>query len=50
MAGRGTDILLGGNPVFLTNSLVRQFFENEKNVDISCSIDKEKFKLHTLIY
>jgi preprotein translocase subunit SecA len=44
MAGRGTDILLGGNPVFLTNSLVRQFFENEKNVDISCSIDKEKFK------
>ena len=43
MAGRGTDILLGGNPVFLTNSLVRQFFENDKKIDISCSIDKEKF-------
>jgi preprotein translocase subunit SecA len=28
MAGRGTDILLGGNAVFLTNSLVESFFEN----------------------
>ena len=44
MAGRGTDILLGGNPVFLTNSLIRQFFENDKDIDSSYSLDKEKFK------
>ena len=25
MAGRGTDILLGGNPNFLTNNLVKNF-------------------------
>ena len=44
MAGRGTDILLGGNPIFLTNSLVREFFENDKNIDTSFFLDKEKFK------
>ena len=44
MAGRGTDILLGGNPIFLTNSLVRQFFEDGKNVEVTCTIDKEKLK------
>ena len=44
MAGRGTDILLGGNPIFLTNSLVREFFENGKNIDTSFFLEKEKFK------
>lgn len=44
MAGRGTDILLGGNPIFLTNSLVREFFENSKNIDTSFFLEKEKFK------
>merc|ERR1711907_773671 len=32
MAGRGTDILLGGNPTFLTNSIVRYFFETKQSV------------------
>jgi len=31
MAGRGTDILLGGNPTALTRSLLKNFFENEEN-------------------
>ncbi len=30
MAGRGTDILLGGNPVFLTNFVIKDFFDNGK--------------------
>ena len=30
MAGRGTDIVLGGNPIFLTNAFLRDFFENRK--------------------
>ena len=29
MAGRGTDILLGGNPKFFTNTLLKEFFENK---------------------
>ena len=29
MAGRGTDILLGGNPTFQTVALIRKFFEEE---------------------
>ena len=29
MAGRGTDILLGGNPIFSTAALIREFFETE---------------------
>jgi len=29
MAGRGTDILLGGNPTFSTTFLIREFFETE---------------------
>ena len=41
MAGRGTDILLGGNPVFLTNFLIKDFFDNGK-VD-STNIGFEEF-------
>jgi preprotein translocase subunit SecA len=32
MAGRGTDILLGGNPAFLTKSLLKEFFLSEDKV------------------
>ena len=32
MAGRGTDILLGGNAVFLTRSLLKDFFLSEDKV------------------
>ena len=28
MAGRGTDILLGGNPKFLTQTLIKNFIDN----------------------
>jgi preprotein translocase subunit SecA len=31
MAGRGTDILLGGNPQFLTNNILANFFETNSN-------------------
>jgi len=40
MAGRGTDILLGGNPVFLTNSLIKDFFENNKNTSAIKEFDE----------
>ena len=30
MAGRGTDILLGGNPNFLTNALIKKIFEDDE--------------------
>jgi len=30
MAGRGTDILLGGNPNFLTNALIKKIFEGDE--------------------
>ena len=29
MAGRGTDILLGGNPTSLTNDLIKELFEDK---------------------
>jgi preprotein translocase subunit SecA len=29
MAGRGTDIVLGGNPTFLTQSLLKSYFNNK---------------------
>ena len=32
MAGRGTDILLGGNPTFLTNNLVRKLFTDPSDL------------------
>ena len=32
MAGRGTDIVLGGNPTFITKSLLLDFFMNEEKV------------------
>jgi preprotein translocase subunit SecA len=35
MAGRGTDILLGGNPNFLTNSILREVFSETDPVKIS---------------
>ena len=44
MAGRGTDILLGGNPVFLANSLIREFFENDKAIKTTTNFNREKFK------
>lgn len=31
MAGRGTDIVLGGNPTFLAKSLLKNYFSNETN-------------------
>ena len=31
MAGRGTDIVLGGNPTFLAKSLLKNYFSNEIN-------------------
>jgi preprotein translocase subunit SecA len=43
MAGRGTDILLGGNPSFRTNGLVREFFETDKNIEFTTKFNKEKF-------
>jgi len=33
MAGRGTDILLGGNPSFLTNQLIEKIFENSDFIE-----------------
>ena len=30
MAGRGTDILLGGNPIFLTNNLIKDIFKDDE--------------------
>ena len=32
MAGRGTDIVLGGNPVFLTNIAINNIFENDEEI------------------
>jgi len=34
MAGRGTDILLGGNSKFLTNASIKKFFENSDGAEI----------------
>jgi len=33
MAGRGTDILLGGNPTFLTNALIKEIFEKSDDLE-----------------
>ena len=46
MAGRGTDILLGGNPTFLTNTFIKDIFETGKINDSTLkvpSFDLEKF-------
>ena len=40
MAGRGTDILLGGNPTFLTRSLLREFLLTEDKVVNSPELEK----------
>ena len=32
MTGRGTDILLGGNPTFLTTNLIKEIFQTEKSI------------------
>jgi len=54
MAGRGTDILLGGNPTFLTNTVIKDIFETGKINDSTLkvpSFDLEKFsdKYQTLL-
>lgn len=38
MAGRGTDILLGGNPKFLANTLISNIFEEKKGFEKSSYI------------
>jgi len=47
MAGRGTDILLGGNPTFQTLALIRKFFE-EETVD-EFFRDVASFKTNSLL-
>jgi preprotein translocase subunit SecA len=54
MAGRGTDILLGGNPTFLTNTVIKDIFETGKINDSTLkvpSFDLVKFsdKYQTLL-
>jgi preprotein translocase subunit SecA len=44
MAGRGTDIVLGGNPKFVTQNLLKKFFENPTEEDLSESF-KEYLEL-----
>jgi|TARA_B110000003_G_scaffold46334_1_gene44538 preprotein translocase subunit SecA len=47
MAGRGTDILLGGNPTFLTTSVLKKVFENGDMSDVILegeTFDPTKFK------
>ena len=44
MAGRGTDILLGGNSTFLTNLLVKEFFEDKSDFKNSEFIQNSNFK------
>ena len=41
MAGRGTDILLGGNPSFLTNNSIREIFEQKDYSKIFNSEDTD---------
>ena len=41
MAGRGTDILLGGNPVFLTNFIIKNCFETENYAELKKRISPE---------
>ena len=45
MAGRGTDILLGGNPTFQTVALIRKFFEEDSLDDMFNDI--AEFKTNT---
>jgi preprotein translocase subunit SecA len=51
MAGRGTDILLGGNPTFLTKSLLEEFFlskskeSNNKELEEILNLADPKTKL-----
>jgi preprotein translocase subunit SecA len=40
MAGRGTDILLGGNPTFLTKSLLKEFFLSENKLSANKEFEK----------
>jgi len=40
MAGRGTDILLGGNPTFLTRSLLKEFFLSEDKTSNNLELAK----------
>ena len=50
MAGRGTDIILGGNPVFQTKQILIDLLLEKKNKTLqNILISKEKLKLETLI-
>ena len=40
MAGRGTDIVLGGNPTFLTKSLLKEFFLSENKLSANKEFEK----------
>ena len=48
MAGRGTDILLGGNPTFQTVALIRKFFEEESLDEMFNDIAEFKTKTKSL--
>ena len=39
MAGRGTDILLGGNPSFLTTNLIKELFQTETSIKNKSSVN-----------
>lgn len=39
MAGRGTDILLGGNPSFLTTNLIKEIFQTETSIKNKSSVN-----------
>ena len=50
MAGRGTDIILGGNPVFQTKQILIDLLLEKKNETLqNILISKEKLELETLI-
>ncbi len=49
MAGRGTDILLGGNPTFLTNNLITEYFESGEKLKDTQLIESFDFPNEELI-
>ena len=49
MAGRGTDILLGGNPNFLTTNVIREIFEDENKFESNEFIKNLNLEDPTLI-
>jgi len=44
MAGRGTDILLGGNPEFITKSILRQKFSRDNQASVSPEEYQQEYK------